>query len=451
MSKFIVKRDVPILDEHVLRDDEGNPLVTFDEKELKRIAARNNRRIKQTGDLIPLVIGHTKDDAPEETQPEIVGYAKDLRVKPFKKTGRKAITAKFFYFKDKVKKARGFPRRSIELWLSDGKIDPISLLGATTPERDLGLVQLEKSGAVLQFASGGRRKYKRLLDDAKPDTERQVPMDEKAIVAAVMKALEQSAVWKWAEGKMKEDEATEEEPGLEGDLGEEEMPEELGGEPGLEGEEMPEDLPEEEEEEADEPEGEEPVRYNMGGACPSGSNTFTPSYGATNKNPSNMHKKPAATSNNKVQSKGKLSYGAKSGTQKMARNRGEDRLVRYQRAVQKQARELQDMRIRFQRAERERDLMELSAQGYEFDPVEELDYVSQLPEDHYQYHLGRIKKRYQRAPIGDARFDLGMSRNPTPSGANNSREQAQQIQAYALKKGISYEDAMGEFEGEQTF
>jgi len=101
MSKFIVKRDVPILDEHVLRDDEGNPLVTFDEKELKRIAARNNRRIKQTGDLIPLVIGHTKDDAPEETQPEIVGYAKDLRVKPFKKTGRKAITAKFFYFKER--------------------------------------------------------------------------------------------------------------------------------------------------------------------------------------------------------------------------------------------------------------------------------------------------------------------------------------------------------------
>lgn len=448
MAKFIIKRDVPILDEHVLKDDDGNPLVVFNERRLRQIAARNNRRIKQTGDLIPLVIGHTKDDAPEEAQPEIVGYATDLRVRPFRKTGRKAITAKFLYFANKVAKARGFPRRSIELWLSDGKIDPISLLGATTPDRDLGLVQLEKSGAVLQFASGGRRKYKRLLDDAKPEREKG-PMDAKAIVGAVMKALEQSAVWKWAESKMREEESSqEEETGMEGDLGEEA----LGGEPGLEEEEPPEDLPDEEgieDEEAEPEEGEEPVRYSAGSpACPSGSNPFTPSFGARNRKPSNMNQKPAGKVSHTVQGKGHLSAGSGKGPQKMSRQRGDDRMIRFQRALQSQARENAALRLKFQRAERERDLMQLAAEGYEFDPIEELDYAAQLPDDHYQYHLSRIKKRYQRAPIGEARFDLGMSRNPTPGGSARTAEQAAQVRDYAIKKGISYEAAMTELDGE---
>lgn len=452
MPKYIIKKDVPILDEHTLHDEDGNPIVTFDAKKLEQIAARNNARIAKTGDLIPLVIGHTKDDADETEQPEIVGYAKDLCVKPFKKTGKKAIHAKFLFFKDKVAKARNFPRRSIELWLTDGKIDPISLLGATTPERDLGLLQLEKSGAVIQLAKGGRRKYQRLIDDQPQPKEKTNAMDEKAVVAAVMKALEQSAVWKWAEGKMKEEEAEEGEPGLGEELpGEGEdldlEGEELPDEEGVPGEEAVEEEPEVEEEEE---EGHEPVRYSAGAAAPSGSNTSTPAFGATNRNPSNMHKK-SGVSNHNVQKKGHGQYGSASGTQKLSRRR-DDTLVRFQKAIRKTQLENAELRLKFQRAERERDLLALAAEGYDFDPVEELDYCQQLPDDHYNYHLQRIRKRYQRAPVGDARFDLGFSRNPQPASANgNGAAQAAAIRDYALKNGISYEDAMTKFEGEQTF
>src|SRR5690348_10993768 len=158
MSKLIEVPDVAILDEHSIRDKDGKILAKIDEARLKQIAEVNNKRIKDTGDMIPLVIGHTKGEVgeyvPEDQQPEIVGYAKNLRVGKFKNTSRKAIHATFQFFKDKLDKVRNFPRRSVELWLSDWKIDPISLLRATTPERDLGLLQLSK---------GGKKVYKRIL------------------------------------------------------------------------------------------------------------------------------------------------------------------------------------------------------------------------------------------------------------------------------------------------
>jgi hypothetical protein len=162
-----------------------------------------------------------------------------------------------------------------------------------------------------------------------------------------------------------------------------------------------------------------------------------------------VNKKRPAVNNNNVQKKGKGSYGPTSGPQKMQRTKGSGQLMRFQKQVGRLAKENEDLRIKFQRSERERDLMELAAEGFDFDPVEELDYVSQLPDDHYSYHLNRIKKRYQRAPVGDARFNLEMSRAPQAGGGGRTAEQARQIAAYATKKGISYEDAMTAFDGEE--
>lgn len=405
-NTFIVRDNVPILDEHVLKDEDGQVLIHFTPEKLRAIAAKNNRRIKETGDLIPLVIGHTKDGEPETKQPEIVGYAKNLRVGPFKKTGKVAIHAKFYFFRDKVHLARNFPRRSIELWLPDAKIDPISLLGASTPERDLGLLQLAKTGAVLQFASGGRRKYKRLLSDA--TTEKRPKMDEKAIVNAVMAALKQTAVWKWCESQMEEQEGQDEE-------GTDELAPEGEIIPEDEEQELPADEGEVDANPADEEQEEEeaPVRYQSG---PSGSNTFTPGSGKKTFSRS----KPVANTSKQI--------------------------VRFQRTLAQMAQENEKLRLQFQRSERERDLMELAAEGCEFNPEEELEYVSNLPDDHYQYHLERIKKRYQRSPIGPARFDLSMSRLPKPAPQGRTKEQMREIAALATKKGISYEQAVAEME-----
>jgi hypothetical protein len=160
MSDYIVVRGVPILDEHVIRDDDGHPIAHLNAKRLEKIAERNNKRIQETGDLIPIIVGHTKGEVgeyvPEEDQPEIVGYAGRLSVGPLFRTGRRAIKATFKFFRNQLHKIRLYPRRSVELWLSDWKIDPISLLGATTPERDLGLLQLSRYG-LRQF--NGNRYY----------------------------------------------------------------------------------------------------------------------------------------------------------------------------------------------------------------------------------------------------------------------------------------------------
>jgi len=73
MEDMIVKHHVPILDEHELKDNKGNVVIRLDKDKLQEIVNTNNTRMSNTGDEIPLVIGHTKDDAPESEQPEIVG------------------------------------------------------------------------------------------------------------------------------------------------------------------------------------------------------------------------------------------------------------------------------------------------------------------------------------------------------------------------------------------
>ena len=105
IDDFIIKEDVFILDEHELKNASGKVITKFDAKKLEEIVLRNNQRISDTGDEIPLVIGHTKDGALEKDQPELVGYASNLQVKDFFNTGRKAISATFRYFKGSVERA----------------------------------------------------------------------------------------------------------------------------------------------------------------------------------------------------------------------------------------------------------------------------------------------------------------------------------------------------------
>lgn len=150
--EWIIVHGVPILDEHRLlvpeNKDEGKParVVDINEGLLTRLAANNNRIVHETGDWVPLTEGHTTDDGPESSQPEILGYADQFHVGPLFNTNRKALLARFRISKDpdKLKKAANLPRRSVELWLDREEVNPISLLGATAPERNLGLLRLHR-------------------------------------------------------------------------------------------------------------------------------------------------------------------------------------------------------------------------------------------------------------------------------------------------------------------
>jgi hypothetical protein len=127
-----------------------------DESELEEICRANNERLEKTGDLTVIAIGHTDDNAPATQQPPVVGVAKDWRVDRFGPEGKLAAVHDWYIDRhwlcdgkacsDAEAKAkakafmRRYPRRSIELWRNSKIVDPISVLGAQTPQRDLGMM-----------------------------------------------------------------------------------------------------------------------------------------------------------------------------------------------------------------------------------------------------------------------------------------------------------------------
>jgi hypothetical protein len=395
-NDYVIVEDVFILDEHQMKI--GDKVIDINEQKLQDIADRNNRRIHNTGDEIPLIIGHTKDGADEKDQPEVVGYASNLRVKDFMNTGKKAIAATFKYHKASADLAKKFPRRSVELWTRDWKLDPIALLGATTPERDLGLVRFKRKGP---------RKYSRVL----PMTGTQ---DTNEIVAGVVAALQQSDVWQFVQSQMRANQGmemgiddsllptNEEDDSL---LPEEEMglEEEVPMEEGEEG--LEEEVPEEEAtgvegEDPDaveeEPEEKEPVRMNR---------------------------------QDEDDVKVRLSRVEKENGDLVAKLSAAEVAV-------------QEIKLKYQRAQRDAELMGLENEGYLFDRKEELDHVSNLSEEAYASHINIIKKRYQRAPVGGATFNP--AKDAVKEVKGRGKEDMAAIAKLALDKGISYEAALAQ-------
>jgi len=378
-NDMIVKHHVPILDEHELKDGKGNVVIRLDQKKLSEIVRVNNKRMGNTGDEIPLVIGHTKDDAPEGEQPEIVGYATNLKVEPFFKTGRKCITATFKFFKHAADKVRGFPRRSIELWLSDYKIDPISLLGATTPERDLGLLRLSK---------GGVKKYQRTIG----------MNDQQGIIDGVLAGLQQTDVWQFLTQLSQQ--------------GGEAPPEEGGMPPeGMPGEEAP--MPEQG---MEDPNGGAPPMDDGGGEEP------MPEESTEEEQPIQS-------------SRGNRRYDRI----KLSRVEQENQLLH---------KEIQNIKIKFQRAEREKDLIELEAEGFMLDRGEELSLVQSLPENTYRAHLQIIRKRYQKAPIGARASYYQESRSGGVRG--RTKDEVNEAINFATQNGITYQEALGKINAEKV-
>ena len=143
-AKWVTEGNIPLLKEHELTDEDGNSIGYIDREALEEIAANNNRRVVQTGDPATAILGHTSDN-PADPEKPAKGFVVNYAVKPF---GRDLKTGKILYAIHGDLKVRprhkgileDYPRRSVELWLSKKEIDPVALLGGTTPEQDLGVV-----------------------------------------------------------------------------------------------------------------------------------------------------------------------------------------------------------------------------------------------------------------------------------------------------------------------
>jgi biotin operon repressor len=142
-SKWETVPNVPVLDEHEMTDEGGKAVAYVGRRELEQIAANNNKRVYATGDPAPLILGHTSDD-PRSPEKPVVGYAVNYRVQPYRRnpdgTTRYAIFSDYKIRPKYAGAAEDYPRRSVELWWNKRELDPIALLGGTTPERDLGVV-----------------------------------------------------------------------------------------------------------------------------------------------------------------------------------------------------------------------------------------------------------------------------------------------------------------------
>lgn len=139
---YVLVRNIPVFKEHTQHSAKGGAVRHFGAKELQRIVDRTNDRLK-TGDMSPVGLGHTKDDADESDQPPVIGYADRFRLGRFGPAQTLGILADFYIRKDMKAKAATFPRRSVELWMKDGFIDWIALL-RRTPQLDLGLVTFSR-------------------------------------------------------------------------------------------------------------------------------------------------------------------------------------------------------------------------------------------------------------------------------------------------------------------
>lgn len=142
-----------ILDEHTFSNKKKAE--QFDKARLERLAVKLNKRASELNDLVPIIVGHTTDDDKEEDQPEIVGYGSDYRVERLGRGDKWALTACPWAARGHKSTFQKFPRRSVELWVDSvngDDIDPIALLGATTPRRTLGVHLFSRKNAGIHYA-----------------------------------------------------------------------------------------------------------------------------------------------------------------------------------------------------------------------------------------------------------------------------------------------------------
>lgn len=143
-GSHVVVKGVGVLDEH--RDETRRPPLndltgeTFDE------VFQATKDAEKKGAYAALIVGHTTGTPDDEETRPLVGFAKNFRING-KSPNRLIVADMHFnreFFEASVLKNR-FPRRSPEISLIDMRIDPIALLGATSPARPLPDILFHKA------------------------------------------------------------------------------------------------------------------------------------------------------------------------------------------------------------------------------------------------------------------------------------------------------------------
>jgi hypothetical protein len=125
-----------VLDTCHFTDRKTGQEVKLDRARLDRIAEFRNRMAVGRQSVAHFCLGHTKDDAPEWEQPPVVGLATRWRVGSYA-DGTPNLEAYAWEKPGQAGVFEQYPQRSAELWLDPDDVNPVALLGATTPRRNL--------------------------------------------------------------------------------------------------------------------------------------------------------------------------------------------------------------------------------------------------------------------------------------------------------------------------
>lgn len=432
---WVEKTDVPVYDAHIVVDRETGLEHRIDGPKLQAIADRMNKRFEETGEESPIVIGHTRDGRPEWEQPPIVGYAHDFYVADNPKAGRPFLYARRYkLYKESTvggeklsaeEILKRYPRRSPEVWLNKNEIDPLALLGATTPMRDLGLVRNARQPLKYSAKAG---------------------MDYSAIVMAVEALLQQLKGGLVPEGSAE----PEFDPANDLDSGNEQTANEAGAAPGDQevdqGAEFsqPEDAEEgdggenpfkkkyqmdqdHDSDDMNEAGGEEDAAKQYQAACASSTNSYLPG--------SNMNEPKKKTESGELErvkmQRDQAAIQAHNFEKRLTALEAENKALREAR---------HEDRLKYQRQVRAADLKQLVSEGYALDVAEEVEEVATMSEENYKKYVDRVRKRYSRVPVGEDFIHTARISEGGPRQADSSiRDKAIEI---AGRKGLDFAAAL---------
>lgn len=141
-EEFVFEPGVALIDEHEGARTHKGKALKVDAAMLERIAANQNDIYKHKKCPVFVGLGHTKDGehVSETDQPPIVAYATNLRVEPFRTTGKRALFADLHFKREHQSAIRDYPGRSVELYPESEEIPFLALL-RKVPERNLPVIK----------------------------------------------------------------------------------------------------------------------------------------------------------------------------------------------------------------------------------------------------------------------------------------------------------------------
>ncbi len=150
-DNHVIVFDVPLMDEHE-DSSRRKPFNKFS-GQLFDDVVRSTREFESKGAYVQIIIGHTEGEGDDEFSHPVVGHIRNVRTQG-RIAGKRQIIGDMWFAPDAFEhqiKTNKYPRRSAEISRVDHRLDPVALLGASTPARPLPDMLFQKQGDACEL------------------------------------------------------------------------------------------------------------------------------------------------------------------------------------------------------------------------------------------------------------------------------------------------------------